>query len=57
MVTIQIVVDQPLLEATDRAAQQERKNRSALVRDALREQLRRVRTRDFIAKDRAGYEK
>jgi metal-responsive CopG/Arc/MetJ family transcriptional regulator len=41
METIQIVLDKPLLEAADRAARRARKNRSALVREALREHLQR----------------
>ena len=39
MKKIQIVLDTKLSKATDRAAQRTRQNRSALVRDAVREQL------------------
>ena len=40
METIQIVLDKGLLQATDRAARRMKRNRSALVREALREHLR-----------------
>ena len=42
METVQMVLDKKLLQATDRAARQTKRNRSALVRDALREHLRRL---------------
>jgi mRNA interferase MazF len=45
MKTIQIVLDKRLLEAADQAARRTRQNRSALVRDALREHLRRLEVR------------
>lgn len=57
METIQIVLDEELLRATDQAAQRTRRNRSALVRDALREHLRRLAVRDLEERDRAGYSK
>ena len=41
METIQVVIDKKLLHATDQAARRTKRNRSALVRDALREHLRR----------------
>jgi metal-responsive CopG/Arc/MetJ family transcriptional regulator len=55
METIQIVLDSKLLQATDRAAQRTRRNRSALVRDALREHLRKLQIRSLEERDRAGY--
>lgn len=55
METIQIVLDSGLLRATDAAARRGRVNRSALVRRALREHLRRLETRELEARDRAGY--
>jgi metal-responsive CopG/Arc/MetJ family transcriptional regulator len=55
METIQIVLDKPLLQAADRAAKQLKRNRSALVRDALREHLRRIEIRAQEERDRAGY--
>lgn len=55
METIQIVLDKKLLLATDRAARRAKRNRSALVRDALREHLRRLDVRDKERRDRLGY--
>jgi metal-responsive CopG/Arc/MetJ family transcriptional regulator len=57
METVQIVLDQELLVATDRAARRVKKNRSALVRDALREHLRRLEIKAMEERDRVGYEK
>jgi predicted transcriptional regulator len=42
MQIVQIVLDKKLLHAADQAAKRTRRNRSALVRDALREHLRRL---------------
>lgn len=56
METIQIVIDTKLLEATDRAARRTKLNRSALVRAALREHLRNLKTRELEERDRRGYE-
>ena len=55
METIQIVLDEKLLRATDRAARRTKQNRSALVRAALREHLDRLETRAAEERDRAGY--
>jgi len=52
---VQIVIDKGLLEATDRAAKQTNRNRSALVRDALKEHLRRLEVQRREERDRAGY--
>ena len=57
METIQVVLDKKLLYATDRAARRMKENRSALVRDALREHLRRLEVRAKEDRDRAGYSK
>lgn len=57
METIQIVLDKRLLNATDRAARQTKRNRSALVRDALREYLERSALRARETRDRHGYAK
>jgi len=57
METVQIVLDKKLLRATDQAARRTKRNRSALVRDALREHLRRLEIRAKEERDRAGYEK
>jgi len=55
MQIIQIVLDKKLLHAADQAAKRTRRNRSALVRDALREHLRRLELRASEERDRQGY--
>ena len=57
METIQIVLDKELLKAADQAAQRTKRNRSALVRDALREHLRRLEVRAREERDHRGYAK
>ena len=52
---IQVVIDKKLLQVTDRAALRTKRNRSALVRDALREHLRRLTVQSLEERDRAGY--
>jgi metal-responsive CopG/Arc/MetJ family transcriptional regulator len=53
--TVQIVIDKDLLRAADQAARRTKRNRSALIRDALREHLRRLRVREAEERDRDGY--
>jgi metal-responsive CopG/Arc/MetJ family transcriptional regulator len=55
METVQIVLDKELLQAADRAARKTKMNRSALVRQALREHLQRLERRALEERDRAGY--
>ena len=55
METIQVVLDEKLLKATDLAARQSKINRSALVREALRTYLRLIREKNLEKRDRAGY--
>lgn len=55
MQIVQIVLDNKLLQAADQAAKRTRRNRSALVRDALREYLRRLELRTREERDRQGY--
>ena len=55
METVQIVLDKQLLQAADRAARQTKRNRSALVRDALREHLLRLEIHSKEERDREGY--
>src|SRR5450759_1535226 len=55
METIQVVLDTKLLQATGRAAHRTKRNRSALIRDALREHLRRLEIRALEQRDRDGY--
>jgi metal-responsive CopG/Arc/MetJ family transcriptional regulator len=57
MQVVQIVLDKRLLQAADQAAKRTRRNRSALVRDALREHLRRLELRASEERDRQGYSK
>ena len=55
METVQIVLDKDLLRATDQAARRMKQNRSALVREALREHLKRIEIRARENRDREGY--
>ncbi len=55
MEIVQIVLDKKLLHAADQAAKRTRRNRSALVRDALREHLHRLELRAREERDRHGY--
>lgn len=57
METIQVVLDSALLRATDGAARRARANRSALIREALREHLKRLQARELEARDRRGYQR
>jgi metal-responsive CopG/Arc/MetJ family transcriptional regulator len=54
--TIQVVLDGKLLKAADSAAKREKVNRSALIREALEEHLKRLHVRDLEARDRRGYQ-
>ena len=56
MGTIQVVLGATLVQAADRAARRTGQNRSGLIRDALREHLRRMEIRELEARDRRGYE-
>jgi metal-responsive CopG/Arc/MetJ family transcriptional regulator len=55
MKTIQIALDADLLKATDRAAMLTKRNRSSLIRDALREHLRQLQIRTPESRDREGF--
>jgi metal-responsive CopG/Arc/MetJ family transcriptional regulator len=55
MQIVQIVLDEKLLQAADKAARRTKRNRSALVRDALREHLQALELRAREERDRAGY--
>ena len=57
METIQVVIDEKLLQASDRAAKKAKLNRSELVRIALREHLRRLEILESEQRDQRGYEK
>jgi metal-responsive CopG/Arc/MetJ family transcriptional regulator len=56
METIQVVLDTKLLQAADRVARRKKVNRSAPIRDALREHLNRLQVLDLEERDRRGYE-
>ncbi|MGO8732252.1 MAG: CopG family transcriptional regulator [Terriglobia bacterium] len=55
MKTIQVVLEPDLPRAANGAAKRARVNRPALIRQALREHLNRLRTREVGARDRRGY--
>ncbi|MGA8027557.1 MAG: ribbon-helix-helix protein, CopG family [Bryobacteraceae bacterium] len=55
METIQVVLDPKLLKAADRAATRQKVNRSALIRRALQEYLKRLNELDLEHRDRRGY--
>jgi metal-responsive CopG/Arc/MetJ family transcriptional regulator len=55
MEIVQVVLDKKLLSATDQAARRTKRNRSAVVRDALREHLQRLEARAKEERDRQGY--
>ena len=57
MQTIQVVLEEKLLKDTDRVVRRKKTNRSALIREALREHLKRVEMRELEDRDRRGYEK
>jgi metal-responsive CopG/Arc/MetJ family transcriptional regulator len=57
METIQVVMEGALLKAADRAARKLKVNRSALIRDALREHLGRLHTRELEQQERDAYER
>ena len=57
METIQVVLDKKLLQAADLAARRTKRNRSALMRDALREHLRRLEVQAREERDREGYKR
>jgi metal-responsive CopG/Arc/MetJ family transcriptional regulator len=55
METIQVVLDSELLRAANAAAKRARMNRSLLIREALRDHLKRLRAGELEARDREGY--
>jgi metal-responsive CopG/Arc/MetJ family transcriptional regulator len=56
METIQVVLTAKLLKAADVAAKRQKVNRSALIRQALQEHLRRLHVLELEERDRRGYE-
>ena len=57
MQTVQIVLDEALLEAADEVARRNKLNRSALVREALRHYLKRLRLEELERREREGYQR
>lgn len=55
MATIQVVLDRELLKAANREAKRARVNRSALIRDALREYLKQRELRQMVEREREAY--
>jgi metal-responsive CopG/Arc/MetJ family transcriptional regulator len=55
--TIQVVLEQDLLKAADRAVRKLKTNRSALFREALRAHLKRIDASARENRDREGYER
>ena len=53
---IQVVIDAKLRKAADLAAKRRKMNRSALIRLALQEHLKRLRVVELEERDRRGYE-
>ena len=57
METIQVVMEGGLLKAANRAARKLKVNRSALIRDAVREHLKRLHTRELELQEQQAYER
>ena len=56
METIQVVLDTSLLKAADLVAKRQKVNRSALIRQALQEHLKRLHVLELEERDRRGYQ-
>jgi len=57
MKTVQVVLEEDLLAQADRQARREKRNRSALVRAALGDYLRRCRLRTLEELERRAYQR
>jgi metal-responsive CopG/Arc/MetJ family transcriptional regulator len=55
--TIQVVLEGDLLRRVDRAARRLKLNRSALIREALRQHLKQLQLRGREEADRRGYQR
>lgn len=55
METVQVVLDKKLLHAADEAAIRTKMNRSALIREALREHLKKLELKAKEERDLEGY--
>ncbi len=57
MRTIQMTLDESLVESVDKVVKELNTTRSAFTRNALKDALNRVKTEQLEAKHRKGYEK
>lgn len=57
METIQVVIDSKLLRSTNAAARRAKQNRSAFIREALHEHLRRMKFHTLEERERKAYER
>ncbi len=57
MRTVQMTLDEELVEAVDRVSRRLGKSRSAFTREALREALARVRVKALERRHREGYQR
>jgi metal-responsive CopG/Arc/MetJ family transcriptional regulator len=57
VLTIQVVIEEDLLRSADRAARRLKLNRSALIRNALRDHLKRLQYRELERREREAYER
>lgn len=57
MKTVQMTLDESLVEAVDRAAKEIGTTRSAFARDALRAALESLKERELERRHRTGYER
>ncbi len=57
MQTVQVVLEPELLKEADLAAKKHHINRSALIRDALRDHLKRMRILDLEEEERLAYQR
>lgn len=57
VVTIQIVLEPDLLKEANKAAKRKKINRSALIRDALREHLNQERIRELERQEELAYQR
>ena len=55
MATIQVVLDAELLKAADKIVRRTKQNRSALIRHALREYLKKLDIQEKVQRERNGY--
>jgi metal-responsive CopG/Arc/MetJ family transcriptional regulator len=53
--TIQVVIDEKLLKATDVVARRSKLNRSSLIRNAIREHLKRLHNLELEQQERRAY--